>query len=193
MVLESEDIDLLEAITEGSEVAFRQIIQRYQKPLKRFTLGMIYSSDAAEEIVHETFVELWMSYISKQKKVENLQALLFQIVRNRAINHIRIVKIKRFISLSMLSATALTSENPYQQLCKKGEISLVLETLRRLPAKDREILLLIYGESLQMHETAKILKISEEAVNSRLRRARARLKELLPESILMEWSLSHEK
>lgn len=59
------------------------------------------------------------------------------------------------------------------------EVRMVLEVLRSLPRRQREIATLFYLEELSYAEIARTLDVSQETVQSTLRRARASLKTAL--------------
>lgn len=66
--------------------------------------------------------------------------------------------------------------NPLNWLLADEERSLVREAIARLRPRDRELLLLKYTENWNCHELAENLGISVTAVETRLDRARGRLR-----------------
>ncbi len=69
--------------------------------------------------------------------------------------------------------------DPLDWLLQTERCALVRAALERLPRRDAEILLLKYSESWSYRVLADHLGISESAVETRLHRARARLREAL--------------
>jgi RNA polymerase sigma-70 factor (ECF subfamily) len=63
---------------------------------------------------------------------------------------------------------------------------MVRTALKRLPPRDAEILLLKYVEDWNYRQIAQRLDISHSAVETRLHRARARLREALTEMQVVE-------
>lgn len=68
------------------------------------------------------------------------------------------------------------TSDPLSWLLADERRKLVRVALDRLPSRDAEILLLKYGEDWNYHEIAKHLGISHSAVETRLHRARQRLR-----------------
>ena len=68
------------------------------------------------------------------------------------------------------------ASDPLRLLMAEERRQWVCEALQRLPARDAEILLLKYTEHWSYHELSEHLGISESAVDSRLHRARERLR-----------------
>ena len=65
---------------------------------------------------------------------------------------------------------------------QRAELKSVLQVIRRLPRRDREVLLLSAAGELRIAEIAAVTNATPAAVKMRLHRARRRLSELLPES-----------
>ena len=63
-----------------------------------------------------------------------------------------------------------------------GEQSDLFEAVRKLPRRYREAVHLYYYEGYSVRETAEILSVSETAVQTRLLRARRKLKDELQEA-----------
>jgi RNA polymerase sigma-70 factor (ECF subfamily) len=69
-----------------------------------------------------------------------------------------------------------TRTDPLDWLLMAERDQLIRMAMRRLPSRDAEILMLKYSEEWSYREMAEHLGISESAVESRLHRARARLR-----------------
>jgi RNA polymerase sigma factor (sigma-70 family) len=76
--------------------------------------------------------------------------------------------------------------DPLEWLIDSERGLLIREALDRLPRRDREVLLLKYTEDWTYREIARLLGTSESAVESRLHRARKRLRSELVKAELME-------
>jgi RNA polymerase sigma-70 factor (ECF subfamily) len=76
--------------------------------------------------------------------------------------------------------------DPLDWLLAQERRRLVREALARLPAKDAEILLLKYTENWSYHQIAAHLGIGHAAVEARLHRARARLRQELAAKDIVE-------
>ncbi len=164
----------------GSEAELRRVIRQFQGPLTRFVHFLVTNSDDIDDIVHDSFVKLWKEVTVKKKKIDNLKAFLFRVARNHAIDILRKDRVRRVFTSQESSAT--DSYTPLDALYSSETESILVKAMSQLSYNEREILALVYLEDLKMHEAAKVLNIGDEAVSSRLRRARASLKSKLPES-----------
>ncbi len=184
------DEEIIAGLKNGSEVAFRQAIKQYQDNLKRYLRSKLDSPGDVDDIVHDTFVEFWIQFVQKQREITNLKALLFRIAHNRAVDRIRRSRLQSLFMRHENKKSDL--ESPLYNSTQKEMDTSLLKIFLQLPSKDREMLELFYIEELKMNEIAQVLCIGEEAVSSRLRRARTRLKNLLPESFYQEWRETHD-
>jgi RNA polymerase sigma-70 factor, ECF subfamily len=184
-------MNVRDALCEGSEVAFRQFIDEYQNSLQRFVFGMIRVSSITEEIAHDSFVELWMKYILRKRLINNPEALLYRIAHNKCVDYIR--REKAWQMLLRRAPKPAPKPTPLSTFSQNEHDRILLEALNQLRTKDREIILLFYEEDMQMATIAEILGMNQEAVSSRLRRAREALREMIPPSFLEEWRQNHEE
>ena len=54
------ETELLQLIAQGDSVAFRRLFDRYRDPVFTFAMHYTHRQEAAEEIVQETFLKLWL-------------------------------------------------------------------------------------------------------------------------------------
>lgn len=64
---------------------------------------------------------------------------------------------------------------------EKNDYSFVDNAIHRLDAKYREIIILYYYDELKIKDIAKVLKIPQGTIKTRLNRARKKLNEILEE------------
>jgi RNA polymerase sigma factor (sigma-70 family) len=81
---------------------------------------------------------------------------------------------------------ATSAPDPLGWLLLDERMALVREALARLPARDAEILLLKYTENWSCRDLAEHLGQTESAIESRLHRARGRLRDQLAGSSVIE-------
>lgn len=176
---------------DGSESALRRVMADFETPLKRYVRCLVNNSDDVDDIVHDTFVLYWRQISVKKRVIDNVKPFLYKVARNRAIDLLRKNRVKSLFSLQSQSGS-INFETPRDELLSSEAESTLLDALNRLDPKDKDIIALIYVEGLKMHEAAEILSIGDEAVSSRLRRARSKLRTLLPSSLFDDWSRQNE-
>lgn len=159
-----------------------ELIGRYQYRLFRYLVYISGNRETAEDLFQETWVRVLdrgHQYDGKSK----FETWLFSIARHLVIDlHRR----KRPQSLEALTEA---EENPVQvpaggasaldlAAAREAEAGL-LESLNRLPAILREVLLLRFQEDLKLEEIAVVLTVPVGTVKSRLYRGLEQLRELI--------------
>lgn len=75
------EIRLLKGLKKSDHNSFRQLFDRYSKPLYRFSLSYLKSNEAAEDVVQEVFIKIW----DKRKEIDtskSFQSYIFTIALN---------------------------------------------------------------------------------------------------------------
>ena len=85
---DSIEQNLIYLLKGGSIDAFDKIYQMYSKRLYSYSIQYTKSSEDAEEIVQDVFVQLWQNR-EKIRQSDTLQALLFIIAKHHLINAYR--------------------------------------------------------------------------------------------------------
>jgi len=84
-----DDASLVEALAGGNVEAARELYRRHCQPVLRFAVAMTDSRAAAEDIVHDTFVELLQRPGNYDPERGSLRAYLYGIARHRIAKSMR--------------------------------------------------------------------------------------------------------
>lgn len=149
------------------------LVERYRDSLFACAFNICRNEADAEDAVQETFIK----YHESKRQFENeqhIKAWLIRVVINKT----------KDISFSFWHRMMMPLEDYMETLSfETSEDSELFEAIMNLPEKQRIVLHLYYYEDYNIHEIARILKISENNVKVRLNRGRMLLKERLKE----EW------
>ncbi len=146
------------------------------RPLVRLALLLTHDAGLAEEIVQDAFVGLHQRW-RRLRDPQAGAAYLRQSVVNRcrsALRHRGVVG--RFTGRSGPAESAPSAES---LALAAGTHSAVLAAVRRLPARQREALVLRYYLDLSEAQTAELMGVSAGAVKSHTARALTALRRLL--------------
>ena len=142
--------------------------------LRAFAISLCGNREQGDDLVQETLLSAW-AHIRDFREGSNMAAWLFTILRNRFINEFR----KRRHSVE--DPDGKHAENLTVLPGQEGwAISVDLGyALERLPAHQREAVLLVGASGLSLAEAASICGCEVGTIKSRVNRGRARLAELM--------------
>lgn len=185
--LDQTDQQLIGAARAGNRQAFTALVKRYEETVYRFSFKMCRDPEKAREILQDTFISVYRKLGSFDGK-SKFSTWLYTIVANNCLMRQRRRKIQELEDPLELyddppergrAPIAHREETPADILLSK-ELRAALETaVRRLPVEYRAVFVLRDVEGKTTEETARMLKLSIEATKSRLRRARAFLRDRL--------------
>ena len=91
------DTECMERLASGDANAVRDLYQRHGRALLRFSSAMCRSRQAAEDMVHDTFVALMHEPVSFNPAQGTVFGYLCGVLRHRVSRHFR--QAKRFVAL----------------------------------------------------------------------------------------------
>lgn len=176
-----DENELIRRSQEGDGEAFGQLIDRYKNKVFHLAYGMIGDRVEADDLAQEVFIKAYYA-LPKFQARSGFGTWLYRI----AVNHVRDYLRKNRHRLDELSIHGLGERLPAasdstfeeQQLADRRR-TLVQAALRRLPEKYQAILALRDMQGLPYDEISHILGISPGTVDSRLHRARKKLRDKL--------------
>jgi RNA polymerase sigma-70 factor (ECF subfamily) len=176
-----EEKELVHAARDGNEEAFASLVERYRVKMFNLAYSITRDSDLADDLAQEVFIKAFVS-LPKFKSRSEFGTWLYRIAINTGRDHIR--KERRVRRNTLKAATyglALQDNEIKKQEIEEKEkkTKLLHEALRSLPEKHRIILTLRDIQGLPYREIANMLDISSGTVDSRLHRARKRLRKKL--------------
>lgn len=151
--------------------SLHELAAMYQDNLFAVAFNICQNTQDAEDVIQDTFVQY---YTTKKEfdSEEHIRAWLIRVAVNKAKNVTRTFWRRNKVSIEDFTET-LAFETP--------ESETLFETVMQLPKKYRIVIHLYYYEDYSVGEIAKILKLSESNVKTRLMRGRAKLREVLKE------------
>jgi RNA polymerase sigma-70 factor (ECF subfamily) len=158
------------------------LVERYKA--KVFNLAYSWTQDraAADDLAQEVFIKAYFSLPGFKSKSE-FGTWLYRIALNHIKDYFRKKKIRqKDISLEEAGENALSVENGRrgeEEQSRERRKALVQAALQRLPEKYRIILTLRDLQGLSYEEISRILRLSPGTVDSRLFRARKKLRDKL--------------
>jgi len=185
--------DLIAAARTGDRRAFAVLVKRYEETVYRFAFKLCRDRDKAEEVFQDTFVNVFRKLSSFDGK-SKFSTWLYSIVTNNCLMKRRKRRMQELEDpLENLDHPPMGADGHFarqvdswpmtpSEIVLGKELNDVLSrAIQKLPDDYRVVFVLRDVEEKSTEETAQILNISVEATKSRLRRARAFLRnELTP-------------
>ena len=167
LITNIEKKELLKKLKEGSVVAFEEIYLKYVKRLNYHAFMFTKSRFITEEIMQEVFIKLW-TYREKLKTDIDIEAYLFSMVRNRAIDYFRNT-VQHEDLADEYWQDVLKSANQTDDLVISADYQAILDQIiEELPLQKRTIYLLSRREGKTNKEIAQCLGITTKTVENHL-------------------------
>jgi RNA polymerase sigma-70 factor (ECF subfamily) len=187
--IEDRDTELVEAINAGRHDLFQELVKRYEIKLYNFGLRMCGDTRDAEDMVQETFLNVF-KYLKDFRYETKFKNWLYRIAASICIKKRRKSKFApdRELSLEefLPQEDAPTpreipnwAQLPLEKLLNEELSTMLQEAIISLPKKYRVVVILRDLERFSTAETAQILNLGESNVKVRLHRARLYLRDIL--------------
>ncbi len=154
--------------------AFSQVYDKYVEKIYRFIFIKVSSQEVAEDICSETFIRCWNVFKENNKKIENVQAFLYQIARNLVVDHYREKGKVELVPIEFVSISDNTSLE--EKALKDSDLEEIKASLANLKENYQNVIIYHYIEDLSIPEIALIIDKSEPTVRVTLHRALKALK-----------------
>ncbi|MHC4953157.1 MAG: RNA polymerase sigma factor [Planctomycetota bacterium] len=172
------DVDLVARMRDGDPDALRTVVERYQDRIFALLYGIVRDRHEVEDVAQEVFFKVFTRIAAFDGR-SRFYTWLYRVAANTAKDHVK----KR----SRRPAVALDEEENFESDvtgpaagAEKNELRRrVRDAIGTLPPRYREVLALRELQGLSYQEIAKVLRVSIGTVESRLHRARTRLKRVL--------------
>ena len=187
------DADVVALAQEGREVAYRELIRRYERPVFSLVFRMVRDRATAEDLAQETFIKV-LNNIEKYVPEFKFSSWLFKIANNLAIDHLR----RRHIqTVSMDGAPDATTASQIEatsfELASHGESALeeleakelgtaIERAIAALRPEYRSCIMLRHVEGRSYEEIAATLDLPLGTVKTYIHRARHELRRALEDA-----------
>lgn len=191
--VKQDDLTLIKRCCAGDNVAFKELVERYQRKIYGTAFGMLHNVDDAMDVTQEAFIKVH-SYLTHFKGQSSFFTWLYRITINLCIDHLRKGgknqavdyedaiehELDRNIS-DLLSNTA--DMHPGRALARKEINTLLYKGLQELSPNHRAILLMREVDGLSYTEMAEVMQCTVGTIMSRLFHARRHMQEALKELV----------
>ncbi len=175
----SDDRELVARIRRGDPEALRAIVERYQDRIFALIYGIVRDRHEVEDVAQDVFLKVFTRIDSFDER-SRFYTWLYRVAANAAKDHVKKRSRRPAVALEEDEHFAdETGDAPWARASSAETRRFVREAIASLPPKYREVLALRELDGMSYSEIAQVLKLSMGTVESRLHRARDRLRRRL--------------
>lgn len=170
--------DLIVRLNANDQFAFEVLFYKYKNKLKGFVIKLAPSQVDSDEIVQKVFIKVWVQR-TKIDPRKSFSSFLFTIAKNEVIDQLRSSISKR---IYFMGHEAIADLNISDQSVNETQLELeqkVVELIKKIPERRRQIFELSRYDGLSYKQIAKELNISENTVDTQIRKSLNYLREEL--------------
>lgn len=185
-MIEDKDFSpaFLDRLVAGDRAAFADLVEKTSPRIYGLALRMLANEQDAEDVLQETYIKAYKALPGFEKR-SSITTWLYRIASNEALMLIRKKKpLQRAVDLDDDNGAEESVPEivdwrflPERELASAETRRMLQEAANRLSTPLRIVFLLRDVEGLSVKETADILGINENAVKTRLVRARLKLRD----------------
>ncbi len=188
--LRDPDVQLMLRVREGDQLAFTQLVSKYQDRMIGIFTNLFRDSALAEDLTQEVFLRVYRARHSYEATAK-FSTWLFQIANNLASNSRRTKGRKKEVQFAGTTSGSQPISLGEQLLPDKSALmptrqadteelrERVLEALETLNERQRMAVLLHKFEEMSYAEIGEVMELTPQAVKSLLARARDQLRTVL--------------
>ncbi len=156
----------------NKEVAFRNIFEANSKKIFHLCLGYTGDSDAANDLLQETFLKVWQN-LDKFRNQAMISTWIYRIAVNTCLTYLR--SEKRQAKDELTETIAETRAEEFTE--KNAQVALLYKCIAKLEETERIIITMVLDE-MPYPEIAEISGISEGNLRVKIHRIKSKLTEL---------------
>lgn len=178
------DEEIVRRVLAGEVELFELLMRRYNRRMYRVVRAILRNDYEAEDVMQEAYVKAY-AHLQSFAGRARFSTWLTRIAVHEAFARSR--QGRRLELVADADAETRTMSVPLptpEQTASDRELGGILErAIEELPESYRSVLVLRLVEQLSVEETSEVLDLSEEAVKTRLHRARGVLQQRLSERV----------
>lgn len=173
-----EDSELINAIVLQDKKVFEVLYKQHYKQLFAIAYRYVGRTEAAEEIVHDVFINIWNK--GGQLKIEHsLKSYLIKAIINTSLNLIKKEKLDMEKRLKYISEQDELTNEETTKVAEEALLKGLENALELLPEKCRQVMYLSRFGKLKQQEIAAQMNISIKTVKNHLTYGFQKLREHL--------------
>jgi RNA polymerase sigma-70 factor, ECF subfamily len=178
----TEEASLVRRVQAGDQLAFREIVERYQSKVFSIIYGILRNHNDAEDIAQQVFAKVYFSIRNFDFR-SSVLTWVYKITVNECYDYLRKKRVRKLVYESDFSAEdaqrmeasdpAVDPAAPVDQTLAQRD--LVMKLLSKVSEEDRSLMLLKEVEGHSVEELAAMTGLNENTIKVKLFRTRQKL------------------
>ena len=177
-----EEAALVRRVQAGDELAFRELVERYQAKIFSIIYGILRNHNDAEDIAQQVFSKVYFSIRNFDFR-SSLLTWIYKITVNECFDYLRKKKVRKLVYESDLSedeVRRVENTEPSVDRQPRADETLarrdyVTKLMTRVSEEERMLLMLKEVEGHSVEELAQMTGMNENTIKVKLFRARQKL------------------
>ena len=178
----TEEAVLVRRVQARDEIAFREIVERYQSKVFSIIYGILRNHNDAEDIAQQVFAKIYFSIPNFDFR-SSLLTWIYKITVNECYDYLRKKRVRRLVYESDFSeedAQRMEAAEPAVDPSapvdtRLAQRDLVVKLLGKVSEEDRSLMLLKEVEGHSVEELAEMTGLNENTIKVKLFRTRQKL------------------
>jgi RNA polymerase sigma-70 factor (ECF subfamily) len=176
----SEEAELVKRVQARDEIAFREIVDRYQSKVFSIIYGILRNRNDAEDISQQVFTKIYFS-INNFDFRSSFLTWIYKITVNECYDYLRKKKVRKLVYESDFGEEdSVSMERSEPDKAKPidatlAQRDLIVKLLGKVSEEDRRLMLLKEVEGHSVEELAEMTGMNENTIKVKLFRARQKL------------------
>jgi RNA polymerase sigma-70 factor (ECF subfamily) len=173
---------LIQRAQARDEMAFRELVERYQSKVYSIIYGILRNHNDAEDIAQQVFAKIYFS-IGNFDARSSLLTWIYKITVNECYDYLRKKRVRKLVYESDFSEeesqrmenSSLRADDkaPFDETLARRDLAIKL--LSKVSEEDRKLILLKEVEGHSVEELAEMTGMNENTIKVKLFRARQKL------------------
>jgi RNA polymerase sigma-70 factor, ECF subfamily len=178
----SDEAALVKRVQARDEMAFREIVDRYQAKVFSIIYGILRNHNDAEDIAQQVFAKIYFSIRNFDFR-SSLLTWIYKITVNECYDYLRKKRVRKLVyesDFSVEDAQRLENSEPAVDPAapidrRIAQHDLVIKLLSKVSEEDRTLILLKEVEGHSVEELAAMTGLNENTIKVKLFRTRQKL------------------
>ncbi len=176
----SEEAELVRRVQARDEIAFREIVDRYQSKVFSIIYGILRNRNDAEDIAQQVFTKIYFS-INNFDFRSSFLTWIYKITVNECYDYLRKKKVRKLVYESDFGEEeSVNMERSEPDRARPVDTTLaqrdlIVKLLGKVSPEDRNLMLLKEVEGHSVEELAAMTGMNENTIKVKLFRARQKL------------------